>query len=180
MHTLLFIHIRETVVVKEPATGSLTFCAWFNHLTPPPTNHLCCSILPFRFSFSIFSPFLPSSAPFHSAHTPYLVTPSLIFHSHPAAPRLIHKQHHSLQQQKPWVGGGGIHGGRVAPTDILTAAQWGLPDSQQQPIRVLKRGEGVERMELGGSGVLVCHSQSQPFVQRIKTVQREFWVCVRK
>lgn len=138
-------------MVKEPATRSLKFCPWFNHLTPPPTNHLCCSILPFRFSFSIFSPFLPSSAPFHSAHTPYLVTPSLIFHSHPAAPRLIHKQHHSLQQQKPGVWGwGGIQGGRVAPTDILTAAQRGLPDCLQQPIRVLKIGKGVGRMELGG------------------------------
>lgn len=41
----------------------------------------------------------------------YLLAHSLIFHSHSAAPRLIHKQHHSLQQQKEGRGEGGLEGG---------------------------------------------------------------------
>lgn len=114
MHRLVFIHIYNTHTYSrgddcadEHTTGSLPFCPWFNHLTPAPPPplllHPTFQIFIQR-HFSIFSPALHHFIQL----TPYLFTPSLIFHSHPAASRLIHKQHHSLQRQKLGVRGGCI------------------------------------------------------------------------
>lgn len=50
------------------------------------------------------------------------------------------------------MGGVGVYCGRVAPTDLLTAARWGLPDNPQQPRRVLKKGKGVWRTEWSEEG----------------------------
>lgn len=95
---------------------------------------------------------LPCFAVLHSAWTPICSLPLLFFHSHSAALSLIHKQYHSLQRQK--VGRKGEEE-RVAPTDLLTAACWGLPETSQSEGWKEGRVRTRERAEKGGWGVRI-------------------------
>lgn len=166
MHTYesghYLIHTRAHRMIKAHSQWSAAISHSF-HFSPPPGHlrhfpHPLSPTHPCDFhsaSFLSLSSMLCCTS--FSLH-PYLLTPSLIFHSHSAALRLIHKQHHSLQQQKVGrkeeEGRWGRNGGRVAPTDLLTAACWGLPETSQsggwEEGRVRRRERESEEGRLRG------------------------------
>lgn len=104
----------------------------FYHL-PPPTQHLLTAPTPLIFIQHLSFIFLTLAfAAFHSTCTPICFARSLIFHSHSAAPRLIHKQHHSLQQQKEGRGEGGLEGGLPLLTYWLLHGEGSLKTESSQ------------------------------------------------
>lgn len=139
-------HSRVHGMIKVHSNWSVSILHVFHFYPPPghlrhvpqPPTHPCDFHSP---SFLSLSSILCCTS--FSLH-PCLLTPSLIFHSHSAALRLIHKQHHSLQRQKVERGGeGGMEGGLPLLTYWLLHAEGSLKPANPEAER--RGGYGGER-----------------------------------
>lgn len=139
-------HSRVHGMIKVHSNWSVSILHVFHFYPPPghlrhvpqPPTHPCDFHSP---SFLSLSSILCRTS--FSLH-PCLLTPSLIFHSHSAALRLIHKQHHSLQRQKVERGGeGGMEGGLPLLTYWLLHAEGSLKPANPEAER--RGGYGGER-----------------------------------
>lgn len=144
-------------MLNEHTIGSLTFCRWFNHLTPPPPQPplLLHPTFPI-FIHHLFSiPSLLCAISF-SSHSLSAHSLSYFFSIHILRLRGSFINSTTPYSSKNQGMGGGVYCGRVAPSDLLTAARWGLPDNLQQPRRVLKGRKGVWRIEWSEEGGRGC------------------------